>query len=132
MQVFFGEREERSYSTDLSAKFLAATRSEFELRQISAETMRFREKGVFILDELYLTKGLVWRMRPAGKSNVPVCHTEVFASFLKIMERSGRLHNSVLLGHRSIKPTKQCISLDVSRLRQCALDFGNVGGVHGE
>lgn len=37
-----------------------------------------------------------------------------------------------ILGHRSIKTTKQYISLDISGLRQCALDFGSVGGVYCE
>ena len=37
-----------------------------------------------------------------------------------------------ILGHRNIKATKQYISLDVSGLRQCALDFGSVGGVYCE
>lgn len=95
LKVYFTEREEGLYSTDLSAKYLIETKGQFELLQISAETKRFREKGVIILDELYLTGGLVWRMRPAGKSSVPVCHTEVFASFSKKMERSGRQHNAV-------------------------------------
>ena len=91
VKVFFDEREETLYSTNLSAEFLIATKSQFEVRQISTETKRFREKGVFILDELYLTGCLVWRMRPTGKSGVPKCYTDVFTSFLEYSD----LNNSV-------------------------------------
>jgi integrase len=128
VQVFFCEREETLYSTDLSAKFLAATRSQFELRQISAETKRFREKGVLILDELYLTGSLVWRMRPAGKSNVPVCHTEVFASFSKKMERSGRQHNAVssivrkYLTYLDSNDVSEISAINAGHIRQFIID----------
>jgi integrase len=95
VQSFFGERDELLYSTALSAEFLIMTRSQFELRQISAETKRFREKGVFILDELYLTGSFLWRMRPTGKSHAPKCYAEVFASFSKTLNYNDRNNNSI-------------------------------------
>lgn len=95
IKMFFDERGETLYSTELSANYLTVTKRLFELRQISAETRRSREKGVLVLDELYLTGCLVWRMRPTGKSGVPKCYTEVFTSFLRNLEYKDRNNNSI-------------------------------------
>ncbi|QQK78681.1 hypothetical protein HUG20_01360 [Salicibibacter cibi] len=73
IREFFDEREEKLYSTELSVTFLTVTNRLFELQQISAKTKRFREKGVYVLDELYLTGCLVWKMRSTGKCNVTLC-----------------------------------------------------------
>lgn len=95
VKVFFDEHEEMLYNTELSAEFLTVTKRLFELRQISARTRRFREKGVYVLDELYLTGCLVWRMQPTGKSDVPKCYTEVFTSFSKNSDYNDRNNNSI-------------------------------------
>lgn len=128
VSVFFYDREEILYSTDLSAEFLAATKNHFEVRKISAETKRFREKGILILDELFLSGSLVWRMRPTGKSGVPTCYGDVFSSFSIKMEQSGLHHNAVnsivrkYLTHLASNGINEISSVNVSNIRQFIIE----------
>jgi len=124
VKVFFDEREETLYSTNLSAEFLIATKSQFEVRQISTETKRFREKGVFILDELYLTGCLVWRMRPTGKSGVPKCYTDVFTSFLEYSDLNNSVSSIVrkYLTYLNATGVSEISSVNIGDIRKFIID----------
>ena len=124
VKVFFDEREETLYSTNLSAEFLIATKSQFEVRQISTETKRFREKGVFILDELYLTGCLVWRMRPTGKSGVPKSYTDVFTSFLEYSDLNNSVSSIVrkYLTYLNATGVSEISSVNIGDIRKFIID----------
>jgi integrase len=128
VEVFFDEREEKLYSTQLSSEFLIVTRRLFKSQQISSRTRRFREKGVLVLDELFLSGSLVWRMHPTGKSGVPKCYTDIFASFSKNLEQSGQHHNAVssivrkYLTYLDSNDVCEIASVHASDIRQFIID----------
>ena len=128
VKIFYDEQQEVFYKTELSAEFLVKTMESFETQEISAGVKRFREKGVSVLDELYLTGHLTWRMRPTGKSVAPACYAEVYESFLKKLNCSDRHNNAVssiirkYLTYLNEKGVSSIGSINRSDIRQFIVD----------
>lgn len=86
LKVFFDAQEEEFYSTALSADYVATIAQLQRRGEVSHKIRRYREKGVLVSDELFLTGSVVWRMRDEGKASVPACYAEIFKSFSENMK----------------------------------------------
>lgn len=104
MEVFCRDKAKKFYSTEPAANLAATTQKDKGSGIMSAKILKPSQQATQILDELFLTDSLVWKMRIRGCKNViPASYAAVLGAFSDPMCQN-RCHVDYILLRGERKP----------------------------